>query len=90
MQLTGLLSSIHLAGDLPGLVQVLLGDLAGLVGVDDQQLLAAELGRILLLQPVAHVVGLGRVVHHDEQDRLLAERRSCSRYSLQRSTPAAR
>ncbi len=38
------------------------------------RLVGAELGRVLLLQPVAHVVGLGRVVHHDEQDGLAGER----------------
>ena len=34
-----------------------------------------ELGRVLHPQVVADVVGLGGAVHHDEQDRLLAERR---------------
>ena len=65
---------VHVAGHVAGRVQVFLRDLAGTVGVDDEQPVAAELGRVLSLEPVANVVGLGRVVHHDEQDRLLAER----------------
>ena len=43
--------------------------------MDDEQPAAAELRRVLLSQPVAHVVGLGRVVHHHEQHRLAAQRR---------------
>src|SRR5207244_11838755 len=39
-----------------------------------EEAVAAELGRVLLLQPVADVVGLGGVVHHDEQDRLATQR----------------
>ena len=89
MQLTGLLAVVHVAGHVAGLVEVLLGDVAAAVGVDDQQLVAAELGGVLRLQPVAHVVGLGGVVHHDEQDRLAGRAGSSwSRYSFQRSTPA--
>ena len=75
MALIGLFGSIHLARRFARLVQVLLGDLARAVGVDDQQLVAAKFGRVLGAQIVAHVVGLVGVVHHHEQDRLLVERR---------------
>ena len=66
---------IDLARGLSRDVQILLRYFAGSVGVNDQQLFAAELGRIFLPQPIAHIVGFGRVVHHHEQHRLLAERR---------------
>ncbi|HZT82777.1 MAG TPA: hypothetical protein VFA26_21280 [Gemmataceae bacterium] len=64
---------VHVAGHRPGLVQIPLGHLPGAVGVDDEQPVAAELGGVLALEPVAHVVGLAGVVHHDEQDGLAAE-----------------
>jgi len=42
--------------------------------MDDQQLLAAELRRVLPPQPVAHLVGFVGAVYHHEEHGSLAER----------------
>ena len=78
MALTGLCALVHPAGDLSGGVEVLLRDLAAAVGVDDEELRFAAVGRpellrVLHAQVVADVIGLGGAVEHDEEDRLLAE-----------------
>ncbi len=47
--------------------------LSAAVSVDDEEPVAPELVRVLVLQIVADVVCLVGVVHHDEEDRLLAQ-----------------
>ncbi len=41
--------------------------------MDDQQLLCAEFRRVFRPQPIADIVRVARIIHHDEQHRLLAQ-----------------
>ncbi len=58
----------------PGTLFVAAGHFAQVVGVDDVQPFAGELGRVLGAQEVGHVVGVVGAVQHDEQHRLAADR----------------
>ena len=64
---------VDVAGGAAGEVEVVLGDLAAAVGVDDEQLVAGEVGE--LLQVVAGFVRGERVLAHHEQHGPLARRR---------------
>ena len=73
MQRMRLSSLVDLARGTAGEVEVVLGDLARAVGVDDEQLVAGEVGQPA--QVVAGLVGGERVLAHHEQHRALARRR---------------
>jgi hypothetical protein len=57
----------------PRLIQVLLAHLAGFVRVNNFRLVAAKLSRILFAEPPCYVVGLARLIQHDEQYGLLVQ-----------------
>ena len=62
MQFTGLVATIYVAGHFGGYVDVFFETSPETIGMDNEQTVAAKLGRVLSLEPVTNVVGFGRVV----------------------------